>query len=148
MKALVSKNISRDYFRDALLKLKGKTNNRPIVVSGIYNHNGFCKQYSFVDIRPFLGKGINTRILCQHLNVRQNDTVAVLGPEDHGKRFFIVGFPSSYKYYGSQRGYLKLEDRVSLPDIFSEDELEKFGSVALTRCFPLDNYKQEKPLSA
>ena len=137
-------NLKRDFFRDNLLKLVGKTSNRPIIVTGRYRHNGYHKQYSFVDIKPFLGKDINTYRLCQHLNVRQQDTDAVFSEQDNDKTFFLIGYPSSYKYYGSKRGSLRLVCKHGLPDIFSEEELALFEEEALRICFPLVSYERKE----
>lgn len=140
-------NLKRDFFRDNILKLVGKTNNRPIIVTGRYRHNGYQKQYSFVDIRPYLGKGINTYKLCQHLNVRQQDTDVVFSEQDHNKTFFLVGFPSSYTYYGSKRGSLKLVCRRGLPDIFCEEELDIFEEEAMKKCFLLTSYQRKEGIN-
>ena len=137
-------NLKRDFFRDNLLKLVGKTNNRPIIVTGRYRHNGYHKQYSFVDIRPFLGKGINTYRLCQHLNVKQQDTDVIFSEKDNDKLFFLIGFPSSYNYYGSKRGSLKLVCKRGLPDIFCEEELELFEGEAMKKCFLLTGYERKE----
>lgn len=136
------RDIIRNFFRDNLLSLIGKTNERPILVTGIYRHNiQYYKWYSFVDIRPYLGKDINTYRLCNHLNVMLTKTDVVLDEKDDGKRFFITGFPSSYSYYGTKRGSLKLLRGRRVPEIFGEEELDQFEATALRQCFLLENYR-------
>jgi len=137
-----ARDISRNFFRDNLLDLIGKTNERPIIVTGLYRHNAqYYKWYSFVDIKPYLGENINTYKLCNHINIMLSKTDAVLSEKDDGKRFFIVGYPSSYNYYGIRRGSLKLLRGRKIPEIFCEEELKQFGALALSQCYPLEKYR-------
>lgn len=136
------RDISRNFFRDNLLSLVGKTNERPIIVTGIYRHNiQYYKWYSFVDVKPYLGEGIETYRLCNHINVMLTKTDAVFEEEDDGKRFFIVGFPVSYSYYGVRRGSLKLIKGKRLPEIFCQEELPAFEKLISKECFPLEHYR-------
>lgn len=137
-----ARDISRNFFRDNLLRLIGKTNDRPIIVTGVYRHNAqYYKWYSFVDIKPYLGENINTYPLCNHLNVMLTKTDAVLSEKDNNKRFFIVGYPSSYNYYGVKRGSLRLIRGKKIPEIFCEEEWEQFGYLVMKQCYPLENYR-------
>ena len=137
-----SRDISRNFFRDNLLSLIGKTNKRPIIVTGIYRHNiQYYKWYSFVDIKPYLGNDINTYRLCNHINVMLTKTDIILDEEDDGKKFYLVGFPVSYNHYGVRRGSLKLLRSRRFPEIFSQDELGQFEKFALKQCFPLEHYR-------
>lgn len=139
------RDISRNFFRDNLLSLIGKTNERPIIVTGIYRHNiQYYKWYSFSDIKPYLGKNVETYNLCNHINVMLTKTDAVLDEKDDGKKFFIVGFPVSYNHYGVRRGSLKLIRGRQLPEIFCQEELPVFEHLALKQCFPLEAYRKIK----
>lgn len=141
------RDISRNFFRDNLLSLIGKTNERPIIVTGIYRHNvQYYKWYSFSDIKPYLGKNVETYNLCNHINVMLTKTDAVLGKEDDGKKFFIVGFPVSYNHYGVRRGSLKLLKGRKVPEIFCQEELPVFEKLALKQCFPLESYRKQKTI--
>lgn len=134
--------VSKDFFRDNLIKLIGKTDKKPIVLCGRYNHNEFFKHYSFRNVRPWLGTGVETYQICNHLNVMIENTNCCLSAEDHGKLFFLIGFPDTYKYRGMKRGYLRLVNWKKLPQMFSEDELGKFGEKALAESFKLEKYKK------
>ena len=72
-----------------------------------------------------------------------NNTNLYLTEEDHGKIFFLIGFPDAYKYRGMKRGYLRLVNWKKLPQMFSEDELEQFGEKALEESFKLESYRKQ-----
>lgn len=118
--------VSKNYYRDILIDLIGKTNGKPILFSGKYKHRQNEALVTFTCIRPTIQNG-KPKTICDHVNFALED-VAQFYPFSevvHNRKFYIIGYPSSYSFLGELRGCIKLEHDLSIPPVFIVDELKK-----------------------
>lgn len=134
--------LQKDYFRDQLLKLIDKTDNKPIVIKAWFQWTGYLKQYCFRDPTPWIGDKEVAHRLCQHLNVRIRDVNCILEERDDRRWFFLVGFPDSYRHFGMRKGCLRLVNWNGLPQIFSEEEYDRYKD-RLKNTYILRGYKKD-----
>ena len=118
--------VSKNYYRDILIDLIGKTNGKPVLFSGKFKYCPNESYITFTCIRPTLLNG-KPKTICNHVNFPLEDVARFhsFSEEVHNRKFYFVGYPSSYSYYGELRGCVKLEFNLGIPAIFIVDELKK-----------------------
>lgn len=118
---------SKNYYRDILIDLIGKTNDKPMLFSGKYKHRQNEALVTFTCIRPTILSG-TPKTICDHVNFAFDDVSQfyAFSEEVHNRKFYIIGYPSSYSYLGELRGCIKLENNLCVPPIFIVDDLKKY----------------------
>ena len=121
-------NIIKNYYRDELLNLIQKTNGKPIMLSGILQyHPNRLKWVTFTDIKPYR-EDIQTNVICQHLNFKlaEVEKWAIISSSNHGKKFYLIGFPAHYRSTGGIRGCLEFYRKGKFPPVFISEDLDKY----------------------
>lgn len=137
--------LEKNYFRDYLKQLIYDTKGKPIIVNAKYKHTDNIKWAVFSTVRPYI-PNIKTTTLCNHVNIDRSKLCCWynLKEDFHNRKFYIIGYPYIYVYYGIERGCIRLAEDMQIKPIVFNEELYLINNAILDKCFKfnIDKYKR------
>ena len=108
----------RNYIRNTLLALAKM--DKPFIVKGTYLSHPYKKYITYKYIRPFVSMTAKTNLICDHLNVMEEDVQKYIAiyPKANGRTDILVCRALEYQGKdGSWRGGIYLTEELNIPPV-------------------------------